>query len=276
MTRHIMGNHPPSIKETAFDCPYCGAYTTQYWYDVYAQRIGDGKLPDIPTVQDTQEWLRQQGDDIPQVGRAALIDWARKIESGLVFFGGKDTRYQAPQLANVAISECYNCRKLAVWVHRTHVFPAHKAAQAPNVDLPEDIGKDYNEAREIVQASPRGAAALLRLCIQKLCTHLGESGRNIDDDIASLVRKGLDPLVQQSLDVVRVIGNEAVHPGVIDLNDEPETAFVLFDLVNAIVDQMISHPKKVQTMYGKLPEGKRLAIEERNKKAVAGKRDENA
>jgi hypothetical protein len=64
--------------------------------------------------------------------------------------------------------------------------------------------------------------------------------------------------------MVRVIGNESVHPGSIDLNDDRETALRLFDLVNAIADQMISHPKKVKEMYGKLPEEKRKAIEARD------------
>jgi hypothetical protein len=134
----------------------------------------------------------------------------------------------------------------------------------PNSDLPETITADFEEAREIVQASPRGAASLLRLAIQKLCSHLGEKGKNIDDDIASLVRKGLNPLVQQSLDIVRVIGNEAVHPGTLDLSDDRDTAFRLFELVNAIADQMISHPKTVSDMYRKLPEMKRKAIESRD------------
>jgi len=76
----------------------------------------------------------------------------------------------------------------------------------------------------------------------------------------------LNPLVQKSLDIVRVIGNEAVHPGVIDLNDDRDTASQLLNLVNSIADQMISHPKKVEELYGKLPESKREAIEKRNNK----------
>ncbi len=75
-----------------------------------------------------------------------------------------------------------------------------------------------------------------------------------------------EKLVQQSLDIVRVIGNEAVHPGVIDLKDGRDTALSLFDLVNAIADQMISHPKHVKSMYEKLPENKRQAIEARDAK----------
>jgi hypothetical protein len=67
---------------------------------------------------------------------------------------------------------------------------------------------------------------------------------------------------------VRVIVNEAVHPGVIDLNDDKDTAAQLFTLVNSIADQMISHPKAVKEMYGKLPEAKRKAIEQRNGKGT--------
>jgi len=35
-------------------------------------------------------------------------------------------------------------------------------------------------------------------------------------------------MILQSLDIVRVIGNESVHPGVIDLKDDRHTALRLF------------------------------------------------
>ena len=137
----------------------------------------------------------------------------------------------------------------------------------PNPEMPEYIRRDYQEAQTIVTASPRGAAALLRLCIQKLCLSLGKKGENIDDDIASLVSKGLSPTIQVSLDVVRVIGNEAVHPGKLDIKDDTGTVVKLFDLVNLIADEMIAKPKKINALYEQLPESKGKAIDERNKKA---------
>lgn len=135
----------------------------------------------------------------------------------------------------------------------------------PNDDLPDDIKVDFREAQSIVNASPRGSAALLRLCIQKLCKHLGEKGKNINDDIGELVKKGLDSRVQKALDVVRVIGNEAVHPGQIDLKDDLETANKLFVVVNLIADALITQPKMVEGLFNGIPETKRAEIAKRDK-----------
>jgi hypothetical protein len=146
------------------------------------------------------------------------------------------------------------------------IFPLTSTAPFPNQDLPEDIKRDFEEARQIQSLSPRGSAALLRLCIQKLCIHLGENGKNINKDIASLVSKGLPAKVQQALDIVRVVGNNAVHPGQIDLKDDVEIANSLFGLVNLIGDVMITQPKHIEEMYNTvLPDSHREAIEKRDK-----------
>jgi hypothetical protein len=129
-------------------------------------------------------------------------------------------------------------------------FPLAVTAPPPNTDIPAEIQQDYEEARAIASLSPRGAAALLRLCIQKLlCVHLKQPGKDINDDIAALVKTGLPPKVQKALDLVRVVGNNAVHPGQIDLNDKPEIADRLFDLVNLIADVLITQPKHIDAMY---------------------------
>jgi hypothetical protein len=144
------------------------------------------------------------------------------------------------------------------------VYPDSSQAPLPNPDLPDDIKTDYEEARKIINRSPRGAAALLRLCIQKLCAFLGESGTNINSDIAALVKKGLNPKIQKSLDIVRVIGNEAVHPGTIDLRDNIEVAIQLCKIINIVADAMITQPKLIDSMYSALPEEKKEQIEKRD------------
>lgn len=122
------------------------------------------------------------------------------------------------------------------------------------------------EAASILTQSPRGAAALLRLALQKLCMHLGSKGKNINDDVADLVAKGLPVKVQQALDSVRVIGNNAVHPGQID-TDNPSVAGSLFTLVNLVTDYMISKPNEVAAIYAALPKSAIEAIEKRDGKA---------
>tara|TARA_R110001583_G_scaffold9243_3_gene43928 strand:- start:2289 stop:2960 length:672 start_codon:yes stop_codon:yes gene_type:complete len=208
---------------------------------------------------------------LPGKDRDELLGWIDSMLKGAPFFQGKKgTLYNCPSLENCNVSQCYNCSSIAVWVYDRVVYPNSKIEISPNSDLPDYIQKLFNEARGVVDISPRGAAAILRLCIQYLCKELGESGKKIDNDIASLVGKGLNPLVQKALDVVRVIGNDAVHPGEINLDDNKDVAIKLFGLVNLICEQMITHPKQVDILYRSLPEGKLKGIEQRNAKVTKG------
>ena len=263
---------PPSISATAFDCPHCGAFTTQLWHELYADQINDEtRVPSVPDHEARDRIAEKK--DLEADQKEQYLRFIDKILAGMVLLERNQNRsYTYNNVYNLYLSECYNCKKIAVWVHGNLVFPAQRSGALPNTDLPDELVSDFEEARAIVGSSPRGAAALMRLVVQKLCAHLGEKGKNIDDDIASLVAKGLNPLVQKALDVVRVIGNEAVHPGTIDLKDDRDTALRLFELVNAIADQMITHPKTVQEMYDQLPAGKLAAIEARNDKAIGAEK----
>jgi hypothetical protein len=165
--------------------------------------------------------------------------------------------------AYLKLSECDNCNSLCVWVGEVLAFPDKSNAPKANPDMPPDVRSDYEEAARIYTKSPRGASALLRLSIQKLMIHLGQEGKNINTDIAALVATGLPTQIQQALDVVRVTGNNAVHPGQLDANDV-SIAEQLFPLVNVIVEYKISLPARVQEMFDALPQGARAAIQKRD------------
>lgn len=157
-------------------------------------------------------------------------------------------------LSYTSTARCSHCTLVSFWVNDKMVHPLTGNVEIANSDLPSDILADYNEAKDIVNISPRGAAALLRLAIQKLCKHLDEKGKDLNADIGNLVKRGLPVQLQQALDSVRVIGNHAVHPGQIDLDDKPETALALFSFVNIICDFFITQPKKIAEVYGNLPQ----------------------
>ena len=161
-------------------------------------------------------------------------------------------------------SYCSHCKEWTFWHNEKMIVPAEAPVEPPHEDLPDDCVSEYTEAREIFSRSPRASAALLRLCIQKLMPHLGQSGDNLNDDIKSLVSKGLPIIVQKAFDVCRVVGNNAVHPGEIDLNDTPETAQQLFHMINFIVEDRITRPKQIDALYEQLPETAKEAIKKRD------------
>lgn len=171
-------------------------------------------------------------------------------------------------LDDLYLSFCFNCDRYSIWYKEAMIYPDFSGIEPPNADLNLDIQTDYGEAVSIVHKSPRGVAALLRLAIQKLCKQLGEKGENLNTDIGNLVKKNLPIRVQQSLDSLRVIGNEAVHPGELDLKDDIETASSLFKLVNFIAEKMITEQKEIEAIYNKIPDGKKKLIEKRDKKKV--------
>lgn len=258
----------PSVKETAFNCPHCGALAKQFWYSLAATQKGeDAPTPHIYYETDYDEakfsqLAREDGEFAEK-----LKKFVQRMATGSPFLEKSNgTLYTYQDVNNMHVSRCYNCKDIAVWIFDKLVYPKQGEAPSPNSDLPLDILRDYNEASVILDYSPRGAAALIRLAIQKLCKELGQSGKDINKDIGGLVQNGLDPRVQKALDAVRVIGNNAVHPGQIDLKDDKATAESLFRLLNLIADKMISEPKHVDEVYSTLPEGALKAIKERDKK----------
>jgi Domain of unknown function (DUF4145) len=207
----------PAYEKTAFNCPFCNAYSSFRWETQYITAEGG-----VETFGHNR---------VAQCSHCS--DWT--MWNGRVVFS-QGNRLQVK----------------TVW---TMIHPSVVNAPLPNNDMPEECKGDYLEARQVLGTSPRAAAALLRLCIQKLCAELGEPGENINTDIGSLVNKGLDSRVQKALDIVRITGNNAVHPGEMDIQDSPEIAAKLFKLTNLIVDEMITKPRELDDLYEDLPTG---------------------
>lgn len=257
---------PPSVRDTAFNCPHCGALAKQDWLIVLAKDKTRAKpLPVLINSENRETFDFAHIEDTTR--RAELDEWADRMARGRPFLGTENaTAYGPKHLFNMSLSRCFNCNDISIWIFDKLIYPQRGEAPPANADLSPEIKRDYDEASTILDLSPRGAAALIRLAIQKLCKELGQPGDNINSDIGALVAAGLDGRIQKLLDVVRVVGNNAVHPGQIDLRDDRATAEILFHLINLIAEKMISEPKHVDEVYATLPQEALSAIQKRDDK----------
>ncbi len=258
---------PAAITLTSFNCPHCKVLAQQFWWVARADDLPKGKHPNIWNSRDEvdrriEKFKKEKPDQKLDEGLEGEL---HQLADGEVLIGKESDSKYDHAVDNVFFSKCYACNRVSVWIHNRLVHPASYDAPASNAETPGDVLLDYNEAAAIAGMSPRGAAALLRLAIQKLMPHLGEKGDNLNADIAALVAKGMDPRIQQSLDIVRVIGNNAVHPGQVDLNDDPKVVGTLFNLVNLIVDSMIAQPKHIEATFKNLPKNALDQIAKRDK-----------
>jgi hypothetical protein len=167
--------------------------------------------------------------------------------------------------SEVKFTHCHVCDAESLWYKQQLIVPSGQTAPLPHPDLPEPLRNDYIEARDIAQRSPRGAAALLRLVIERLCPLAGGEGDSLFNCIGNLVDKGLRSEVQEMLDTARVIGNDAVHGGILDPEDDARVVDTLFWLVNEVTDEMISRPKRIKAEYARLNARQIEAIKRRDK-----------
>jgi len=222
---------PPIHAEGQYHCPHCNVFAKQRW-----------------------SHLNAGGD----------------LYSGTHY--NSNLKYQTTTNGRLSekwtVSICEHCNEVAVWNATRMIFPKKILVPQPNKDMLSIIQTDYLEAANVLHDSPRSAAAILRLALQKLCKQLGEKGENINDDIATMVKNNkLNPLIQKSFDALRITGNSALHPGELDLTEDTNRVIKLFDLINFIAEKMITEPKEISALYDGLPKDAKNAIDKRDSKS---------
>ncbi len=193
--------HIPAFQQTAFDCPYCGAYAQQNWASVYYAISGSSS-------------------------------------------------YAHYELAR--FSQCSRCREFGWWRGREMIYPGERFGPQPHEDMPGSVRALYEEAREVGTVSKRSAAALLRLALQILIDEIEPGSGSINDKIAALVRRGLDPQVQQRWTPCGSWATTQSTPGRLTLMMSLWVP-ALFVLLNLIVEQVVSRPRQVADLFAALP-----------------------
>ncbi len=156
---------------------------------------------------------------------------------------------------NLGISTCSSCNKMHIWLDNKMIDPRSKLIDKPNKDMNEDIKSLYNEAAEVFDISPKSSGALLRLALENyLRVQLKLKGDDIDSIIGGLLRdKIISENTQKGLDIIRIYGNNGVHPGKINLDEKKENVKELFDIFNIIVKQTSSDPQIIGRNYETVP-----------------------
>jgi hypothetical protein len=228
----------PEYGNKKFECPHCNTVASQEWFT--ANNAGDTATK---IVQHLYLNYRPSIDDYAQ---RQIVSFLKEIN------GGFKNNFYSFVPKGFSVATCSSCDDFTLWVKNEIVYPKKTTLPPPNDDLSEDIKALYLEASSILVDSPKGATALLRLALQKLLEQIGKSGKNINSDIKSLVAEGMSPKIQQALDLLRVIGNNAVHPGQINLDDNAEIAQKLFGILNFIAEELITKPKELEDLYADL------------------------
>ena len=183
-----------------------------------------------------------------------------------------NTRYTAIKTGHVfdfqamKICVCFKCKGPSIWLDGKIVYPIQSSAPLPNDDMPENVKTIYLEARQINSISPRASSALLRLAIEQLLESMDQKGKNLNEKIGNLVKDGMPKKIQEALDGLRIIGNEAIHPGQIDVTEKPTIAIRLFHIINLIVETIITRDKHISEVYELVPETKKEEIRKRDQK----------
>ena len=225
------------LNNKNFQCPHCNILSQQNW-------TNSSQFSDITKKVYRHHFLEH---------RILIQDYDQDVIEKFLTLMDK----QLPKSINnyfpkeISIANCQACNNFSIWINETIVYPKQLSLEKANIDMNEDIQDLYNEASLIFLDSPKGATALLRLALQKLLEQLGKTG-NINKSIKELVEEGLNPKMQKALDIVRVVGNNAVHPGEINLDDNQEIARSLFKIINMIADDLISKPKEMDELYNEI------------------------
>jgi hypothetical protein len=218
------------------------------------------KFPDAPPLVDRAPKRGAGAFECPHCGAFAQQTWTTHR------FSPPNSDLSLPLRDNPASAFCGVCEGQSIWLEDKMIWPFRAVGPVAVEGMPDDVRACYDEARRVYPISPKSAGALLRLALEKLIVPAGSKQR-IDDAIGRLVAaKAIEEHVQQMMDALRIVGNSAVHPGFIDLDEAPETASFLFELLNMIVVETITKKQRVGKLYATLPPDKLKGVEDRAKR----------
>jgi hypothetical protein len=113
-----------SVRETAFNCPHCGALASQQWYTSYITGLENS--PFIPEDDFIQKVLND--NEIDHAMKERFLDDAKKRNGGLVFIEKGTQNFSDRVASNLFLSQCFNCRNVPIRLEQV-TQPLREAAE---------------------------------------------------------------------------------------------------------------------------------------------------
>src|ERR1700738_1294109 len=222
----------PQRGAESFSCPHCNTVAHQDWYSLFLKPENAAEVRVL-----TPEAVKALRQDDARRNNIKEIDKSveRLKKNALTYEYQKHPHPLKVKMANLHISNCHNCNGFSLWVRGLLVFPTR-------VDkTPELVDEDVEEPAVVLNKSPRGATALMRVCIQKLVPLLEENGKELNQRVSSLVRKGLEMEIQQAMDVLEVLRSDSAQLNPLESQADRETALRFLDSLKEVLERRMSH-----------------------------------
>ena len=226
------------------------------------EETGSSGLRSTPQPREVKPQFQASYFTCPRCGIASAQHWIDLHTVEMKYSKATQWRRTQTKMVDMALSQCGTCLKRALWFEKSLIFPASSTAPAMSPDMPAEFQKDYEEATAVAHASPRAAAALLRMCVEGLCKSITGEGR-FENAIEALQKQGLPEEIQMAMDVIRLNGNQVMHAGQLYGEDDQHTVSMLFRLANSIVAWAITEKRQLRALYEQLPEEKRKHLEQK-------------
>jgi hypothetical protein len=208
----------PTLGAPSFECPRCNEEAQQTWHWLLSRPNKEfargpdgslrGKAPNGAAPDGTDGKLREEG--------------------------------------GLSMAVCQSCKKPSLWLQDAMVYPHATRIRGPAADMPVLAKEYYNEARNVCDASPRAAAALLRMALEALCDEVESEGSDLASKVAFLTNEGLPPAVLEGIGMLNLLGRDTRHAGLIDPDQDRVHADALFKVLNIVVEYAITLPGLVK------------------------------
>jgi len=133
------------------------------------------------------------------------------------------------------------------------IYPRPDSRKLCPPNAPQHISRDYYEASELIQRSPKSSAILSRRCLENILFDVtGQEVKNLSKAIDDIINGNfLPPNLKNQIEAIKLIGNLAAH-GTGSANSEEKVSVSFKDanwslnILSELLDYYYSQPLEIE------------------------------